>query len=105
MRKSKRKLFLFGRYSLALLLPKKWLKDTDNDAGDEMDLEFDQARGRIIIRLKPGSESSSGLIKPDTCPKAEKGDGPSTPSINSGQASSGSSRGKSRDGWEDIPQL
>jgi len=50
MRKSsKRKLFLFGRYSLALLPPKKWLSDLGVKAGDEAVVEFDKAKKRLIV--------------------------------------------------------
>lgn len=50
-RKSTRKLFLFGRYSLALLLPKKWLRELGVGPGQPVDLEYDRARGRIVMRL------------------------------------------------------
>lgn len=50
MRKSsKRKLFLFGRYSLALLPPKKWLSDLGIKAGDEALVEFDKTKKRLIV--------------------------------------------------------
>jgi hypothetical protein len=50
-RHSDRKLFLFGRYSLALLLPKIWLKELGITAGNQVHLEFDRARKRIVVRL------------------------------------------------------
>lgn len=50
MRKSsRRKLFLFGRYSLALLPPKKWLSDLGVKAGDEAIVEFDKTKKRLIV--------------------------------------------------------
>ncbi len=50
-RKDKRKLFLFGKYSLALLPPKKWLNELGIKKGDTVGLEFDRTRKRIVIRL------------------------------------------------------
>lgn len=52
MSKSERKIFLFGRYSLALLLPKKWLRDFKVKRGDILNLELDKKQARIIVRLK-----------------------------------------------------
>ncbi len=49
-----RKLFLFGRYSLAILPPKKWLTELGLKRGDSISLELDKKRGRIIIRLNDG---------------------------------------------------
>jgi bifunctional DNA-binding transcriptional regulator/antitoxin component of YhaV-PrlF toxin-antitoxin module len=51
MTSSKRKLFLFGKYSLALLPPKKWLTEMNIKKGDSVELELDKARKRIIIHL------------------------------------------------------
>lgn len=50
-RKDKRKLFLFGKYSLALLPPKKWLTELGVKQGDVVHLEFDSKRRRIVVRL------------------------------------------------------
>ncbi len=77
-RKSDRKLFLFGRYSLALLLPKKWLRELSVEAGQEVLLEFDKSRRRIVVRL-------SGLNTPKPPKKVAK-------------------RPESQD-WEEIPSL
>ncbi|HSX42066.1 MAG TPA: AbrB/MazE/SpoVT family DNA-binding domain-containing protein [Candidatus Saccharimonadales bacterium] len=68
---SQRKLFLFGRYSLALLLPKKWLRELGIEPGAKVQLEFDKTRSRIVIRLntaaptKPakGTQSPKRLAK------------------------------------------
>ena len=49
---TQRKLFLFGRYSLALLPPKRWLSELGVNAGDIVQLEFDGSRKRIVVRLK-----------------------------------------------------
>lgn len=61
-RHSDRKLFLFGRYSLALLLPKVWLKELGINAGSQVHLEFDRARKRIVVRLEGGEPT----VKPQT---------------------------------------
>jgi hypothetical protein len=55
---SARKLFLFGRYSLALLLPKKWLTELTVERGDLVTMEYDRRRARIILRFseKPASD-------------------------------------------------
>lgn len=50
-RKSERKLFLFGRYSLALLLPKRWLTELGAKAGTIVHLELDRARKRVVVRF------------------------------------------------------
>lgn len=50
-RKSQRKLFLFGKYSLALLPPKKWLTELGVGKGDNVILELDKSRKRIVVRL------------------------------------------------------
>jgi len=62
-RKSVRKLFLFGRYSLALLLPKKWLRELGVEPGQPVELEFDRARRRIVLRL-PTGQSKPPPTKP-----------------------------------------
>ncbi len=46
-----RKLFLFGRYSLALLLPKIWLTEIGVGRGKFVDLEYDRRRSKIILRF------------------------------------------------------
>ncbi|QQG50068.1 MAG: hypothetical protein HZB70_00565 [Candidatus Berkelbacteria bacterium] len=56
-RKGERKLFLFGRYSLALLLPKRWLTELGAKAGTIVSLEMDRARKRIVVRF--GAEQPS----------------------------------------------
>lgn len=50
-RKSIRKLFLFGKYSLALLPPKQWLQEMGVQIGDTAELELDKTRQRIIVRF------------------------------------------------------
>lgn len=47
-----RKLFLFGRYSLALLLPKSWLAELNIEAGDSVELEFYQSSRRIVVKFR-----------------------------------------------------
>lgn len=48
---NRRKLFLFGRYSLAILLPKKWLGLLGAKRGEQVILELDRKRRRIVIRF------------------------------------------------------
>jgi len=50
-KKTSRKFFLFGRYSLALLIPKKWLNELNVKRGDVVGLEFDRKRRRIVLRI------------------------------------------------------
>lgn len=47
-----RKLFLFGRYSLALLLPKKWLTELGVKRGELVTMEYDRRRGRVVLRFE-----------------------------------------------------
>lgn len=72
-RKSQRKLFLFGKYSLALLPPKKWLKELGIKEGDYAQLEFDKTRGRIVIRFT--AEGESPATPPSTASEEESGQG------------------------------
>lgn len=69
-RKSERKLFLFGRYSLALLLPKRWLTELGAVAGTVVGLEMDRARKRIVVRFTNTTESAT-KSKPKRQPKEE----------------------------------
>jgi len=48
---NRRKLFLFGRYSLALLLPKRWLKELAAERGQEVVLQFNKKRHQITIEF------------------------------------------------------
>lgn len=72
MRKSERKLFLFGRYSIALLLPKRWLGELEVKAGSFVNLEFDRARKRIVIRFS-STRAPEKPRRPNTKP-AEQSD-------------------------------
>jgi antitoxin component of MazEF toxin-antitoxin module len=74
-RHSDRKLFLFGRYSLALLLPKTWLKELGVTAGNQVHLEFDRARKRIVVRLEEGS----GIAPKETRQKPKPSENDWTP--------------------------
>jgi len=76
---SERKLFLFGRYSLALLLPKKWLGELGVERGEEVRLELDRKRKRIVIRFSNNTEPVSRTRKLKT--------------------------NKNNPGWQPIPQL
>jgi hypothetical protein len=82
MRKSERKIFLFGRYSLALLLPKRWLNELGVKAGTVARLELDRARKRIVVRL--GDENPPAPTRPKKSKLSEQG---------------------SEDEFEPIPQL
>jgi bifunctional DNA-binding transcriptional regulator/antitoxin component of YhaV-PrlF toxin-antitoxin module len=64
MRHSNRKLFLFGRYSIALLLPKKWLSEFGAGPGQDVVLEFDASRKRIIVRPQTSEETTATKPKP-----------------------------------------
>lgn len=79
----KRKLFLFGRYSLALLPPKKWLSKLGIKEGDYVDMELNTSKRRLIIQFR-----SSELDSPDT--KTTK---------------SPTDTDKSKNGWEPIPRI
>lgn len=81
-RKSQRKLFLFGKYSLALLPPKKWLTELGIKQGDNVMLELDRSRRRIVVRLSP----------------AELTDKPSQPKSDVKKSETGEE-------WESIPEL
>ncbi len=63
----KRKLFLFGKYSLALLPPKKWLTEIGVKQGDLVQLEFDRKRKRIVLRM----DGQDKEIKPPVIAKEE----------------------------------
>lgn len=87
-----RKLFLFGRYSFAVLPPKKWLTELGLKRGDEILLELDRKRGRIVIRLNNG-RTAPALEPPQPSPKADF-----PKSTNNDPKSEDS-------GWEPIPSL
>lgn len=74
-KKTSRKLFLFGRYSLALLLPKKWLNELNAQRGDLVDLEFDRKRGRVVIRFNHQLEKTTPQAERPTTRKTETPDG------------------------------
>lgn len=54
---STRKIFLFGRYSLALLPPKKWLQEIGVTDGDQAQMVFDRKKQRIILSF-PGTTAA-----------------------------------------------
>lgn len=64
-RVSKRKFFLFGKYSLALLLPKKWLTEFQIESGDVREIELDRKRGKIIVNLGEGEPARPADRKED----------------------------------------
>ena len=57
------KLFLFGRYSLALLLPKKWLTELGAKREELVTINFDRRKGRIILRFKQNPDQSVAPVK------------------------------------------
>jgi len=71
-----RKLFLFGRYSLALLLPKKWLRTLGVGRGETVQLELDRKRRRIVVRLNSARTPPETTTKPGVKPpsSSEKSD-------------------------------
>jgi antitoxin component of MazEF toxin-antitoxin module len=71
-RHSTRKLFLFGRYSLALLLPKRWLTELGIVAGQQVELKFDKTKKRVIVYLF-GGDTAKQIRKTSTNP-AQKGE-------------------------------
>lgn len=54
-----RKFFLFGKYSLALLLPKKWLVEYQIEDGSIRKVELDRKKERVIISLRPTEQPSA----------------------------------------------
>ena len=80
----RRKLFLFGRYSLALLPPKKWLTKLGVEEGDSVEIEMNASKNRMIIHFHPENKTQTTPDKDK--PTSKKPDKPN-------------------DGWEPIPQL
>lgn len=74
-----RKLFLFGKYSLALLPPKKWLNKLGIKKGDTVDIKLDSSKRRLIIQFE--SRSHKETIE------------------------SGKEKKSTKNGWEPIPRL
>jgi len=66
-----RKFFLFGRYSLAILPPKKWLTELDVKAGDSSLMEFDRKKQRIIIHLQQPEVKLETIKNPDQLEKTD----------------------------------
>ncbi len=64
-KKASRKFFLFGKYSLALLLPKKWLTELGADRKTTVSLEYDHKKKRIIVKFSPTSSSKTTKPKKD----------------------------------------
>ena len=57
-----RKLFLFGRYSLALLLPKKWLTELGVERGALVTMEYDRRRGRVVLRFGTSLDTNKPIV-------------------------------------------
>ena len=74
-----RKLFLFGKYSLALLPPKKWLSKLGIKEGDTVGMQLDSSKRRLIVYF-----DSKRMEK---ATKTNKNNKPS------------------KNGWEPIPRL
>lgn len=81
---SKKKMFLFGRYSLAILPPKKWLSEMGVEEGDEVTVELDKRKRRIIIHIDEVRDSKK--ITNKKVEKSDRGD-------------------RDSDDWQPIPQL
>lgn len=62
---------MFGRYSLALLLPKTWLRELGVGAGNQVHLEFDRARKRIVVRLEEGKSVTAPATRKKPVKSAE----------------------------------
>ncbi len=71
---TQRKLFLFGRYSLALLPPKKWLSQLGVKAGDEVTVELDKTKRRLIVRFDNSAKTASPQKPPKTASKNDPDD-------------------------------
>jgi hypothetical protein len=70
MRKSsQRKFFLFGRYSLAILPPKKWLSELEVKAGKACVMELDRKKKRIIMHLDASKEKETKYLPSKTSDK------------------------------------
>lgn len=59
-----RKLFLFSRYSLALLLPKIWLKELGAERGELVTLNLDRKRGRIVLQFNAKDSPADAIETP-----------------------------------------
>lgn len=65
-KKATRKFFLFGKYSLALLLPKKWLTELGADRKTTVNLEYDSRTKRIIVKFTPANTPKPQKTKKKT---------------------------------------
>ena len=61
-----RKLFLFGRYSLAMLLPKKWLTELGAKRGEMVTMELDRRRNRVVLLFEADGVDDKPLAKQQT---------------------------------------
>ena len=80
---TKRKLFLFGRYSLALLPPKKSLSELGVKAGDVAQVVLDRPKKRLVITFDVPDASTTPAESPKKTSKAAQ----------------------PKDGWQQIPEL
>lgn len=83
-KRANRHFFLFGKYSLALLLPKKWLTELGVKQGSVAHLEYDATKKRITVQLTALSSKN---------PAPTSGEPPATKNANE------------EADWQPIPQL
>lgn len=82
-----RKLFRFGQYSLALLVPKSWLREQGIEPGHSVELEYQRSKQQIVLHL------NSNPADPKPAPKPVA------------KISSSTQMATSDSDWEPIPQL
>ncbi len=81
-----RKFFLFGKYSLALLIPKKWLSELGVGEQSTVRIEYEAKKKKIVLRF----DDSDVIHKPNK-PKTKKAADPASD--------------KEDETWQPIPQL
>lgn len=98
---SVRKLFLFGRYSIALLLPRNWARELELDNRSFVALEFDRTKKRIIVSPAPDGKINNGDLRP-----TEKLSGKTSSLIKEPGPRKNEQKNRPDDQeWEPIPQL
>ena len=88
---------MFGKYSLALLPPKKWLNEIGVAQGDFVELEFDRKRKKIVLKFKENNTIDKSWIteKPNSKPKKNNDDRLKKELITKDQT----------EDWQSIPEL
>jgi len=82
---TQRKFFLFGKYSLALLLPKKWLSELGVGEQSQVRIEYEGSKRKITLRFDEGllADSTKKVVKKKPTGKTSDSD----------------------ETWEPIPQI